>query len=809
MEDTKNSQAPSRAVTTAVTPLPSAPPPAKGGVGVSDGDRATGRPGGPAGKGISAGSAFVPVVVAKGGAMVPPGSGNPTGGLAGGRAGGQGDGPEGQRARGPGEEQTSSSLPASLKPVAPPANLPVVEVEKEVVPAPAATPVVPPQTSPTAPSVPPSSVIPTAHRPPPTAPPPAPATPSEEPAASAETEAPVGDVGLPELSDEMIAYLTSKYYMDTNASEATAFKLSEEELEFLNEMDHLVLGGSLTLNEYVIALRDEFPALSKEKKDELIARLLADRFMPLGDELKPSAQEVARASNLALPTVPYFRMYTKPLTFGGAAGEVARTAGFDLTGQARERLRDLVVSRFKGIRIDSQVEEQLLRPTEFGGIGLGKEQARAAVIAINDILNRAKLMTEEEYSSWLSREHERKAEQEKPVEVAAPMSEEDAEIAAIAAKMPKPVRDTSSVLALATETILKRLSLKPGDDYLNKRLVSIISTRLRDVRSKNEVLMKLSRDAKVGGMGLERKEAERATDQIEEGYNEFHDLIMQEEKEALEKQTHDQELKIEERKKRDAEEHAKWFEEKVKSKRFAEDENREMVEKMRMVVQGMTTPLPILPIDVKEHAKEKQAFGDLVPAQTPTAPPAASAPGTPPPFAGAAVSAMGAFVTPTPTPPPTSYLPPPTSPPPGPTFKPVVKVSAETAKAAAEEPATMRPKMDDVKVVRPRLAGPVQELQDLTITSFRRLGKTPAEAATRVMQKIDLVAQESFNRRVEAIRAWQSSPLQKMYIGLVTEAFSTGTPVGQLVEKKRKAGENVPSSEELSAVVELNGKLRI
>jgi hypothetical protein len=806
MDDLNQLQAPPRAVVTAVAPISSAPPLAKGGVGVSmrTDQRASGPAGQQTGIGITAKAAFVPMVAQNAGAIVPPGSANPTIDRAAGRPGGR----AAKRASGPAPMQAESTV----QPVSPP----IVETIKAVAAAPVANSV----KNPVPPSVPPSSGPPDLPFVSPVATTAATEaellTEASESEQETESEEQEEEARLPDLSEEMIAFLTSPYYQQTNVSIAKAFDLSEEDLEFLNEMDHYVLGKSLTLNEYVIALRSEFPSLSKEKKEDLIAHLLAERFMPLGDEIAPSAQEVARQMSIVLPSVAYFRVYLKPLTFGGAAGEVARTVGIDLTGQVRERIRDLLMSKFKGIRIDAQVEEQLSRPAEFGGVGLNREQARAAVIAINDILKRAKVMTEYQYSSWLAAEHERKTARENPPEASAetPMSEEDAEIAAIVAKMPKPVRDTSSVLALATDTILKRLSLKPADEYLQKRLVSIVSTRLRDVRSKSEVMMKLTRDAKVGGMGIEKKEAERAADQIEEGYAEFHDLIMQEEKDALAQQTHEQEQKIVERKKREAEEHARWFEQKIKSTQVAEDENQAILAKMRIVAQGMTTPVAIHPIDVKEQKSEKKAFGDLVPAQgTGSGRPGVQAAGLPVDTRQKNIvstpieSAMKTFTAPTP---PTTHAPPPTAPPSlGPTFKPVVKVSAETAKAAAEEPVTMRPKMDDVKVIRTRLAGPLQELQDLTITSFRRLGKTPKEAAARVMQEIDLLAQESFGNRVDAIRAWQSCPLQKQYVGLVTEAFSTGTPVGVLVEKKRAAGENIPTSEELSAIVELNGRLRI
>ena len=585
--------------------------------------------------------------------------------------------------------------------------------------------------------------------------------------AVAET-APVEEVVLPDLSNEAIAFLTSKYYASVTEDVAKKFDLSADDLTFLNEMDHLVLGKSLTLKEYVAALRSEFPQMDAKKKEELLARLIAERFMPWGDALVPSAQTVSREEKIYFPSVPYYAVYTKPLTYGGAAGEVARMAEINIQGAVRERLRDLIMSKVKGIRIDAQIEEQLARPADFGGLGLTKEQAGAAMDAVNDILKRAKVMTEDDYSVWLAGDMRAKAEVREPGTGNREPDEDGEEIAAIKGKMPQPVRDTASVLALSTETILKRLSSKPADEYLLKRLENIVSTRLRDVRSRNEVLMKLMRDAKVGGVGLERKDAEKVSEQIEEGYKEFHGIIGQEEKEKLGVQLKDQERKILERKKREAEEHARWFEEKVKVKSLADEEQKKMVEKMRIIAQGLTTPIQIHPIDVKEEKKEKAAFGELVPVK--------------------------------PSPP---------VPPPTPAFKPVVKVSAETAKAAEATAVQPRPRMDDVQVVHPRLSGPVQEIADITLATFRRLGKTPADAAKRMLQKVELLAQESFERRVQAIQAWQGSALQKAYVSLVAEAFGSGTPVNALVEKKRAAGENVMTSEELAAIVELNGKLRL
>jgi hypothetical protein len=551
----------------------------------------------------------------------------------------------------------------------------------------------------------------------------------------------------------------------------------------------LTYGGLIDLNQYVASLRGEFPNLNDEEKNKLIASLLAVRFTPLGDDLSPSAEAVAKEQALALPKTPYYRIYTRPMTFGGAAHEVARMAGIELMGTTQERLRDILMSRFKGIRIDAQVEEQLKRSAEFGGIGLDPERARTAAAAIRDIIARTTLLSEQEYSEWLA-EETRRRHAPAPEEGRAskpPEPEEDRleakEVAHAASKMPAKILEQTKVLNDAVHAIVERIPSRPTDDYLVRRLESIISTRLRDVRSRNEVLLKLMREVKVGGMDMDRATAERVAEEIEKGYKEFRSAIHEEEKSRLFKQLADQEKKIEERKRREAEAHARWYEEKIKSRQLADEEKKKVLERMKVIAQGYTTPIPS-PVEAKEKVKEKAAFGELVPA-APAPPPAAL---------------IGPKESPVPEAPRAPMAP-------AAPAKPVVKVSRETAEAVKQVPGA-RPRVEDVKVVRQRLTGPLQEIGGMTLESLRRLG-TPEDAVRKVTASIDLLGQESFERRVQGIQAWQGSPLQQLYLSLLAEAFKGKKSVNALAEEKRKAGSDVPTPDELQAIITLNTKLRL
>ena len=108
-----------------------------------------------------------------------------------------------------------------------------------------------------------------------------------------------------------------------------------------------------------------------DKWKDLATEILKAHAWPLrdlfSDELTQAVSEL-KTSTAGWPT---FHVILKPLTYSGAASEIAATAGFSLMApQARERMRELVVSKMKGVRVDSQVREVMMRQEDFGGLGM-------------------------------------------------------------------------------------------------------------------------------------------------------------------------------------------------------------------------------------------------------------------------------------------------------------------------------------------------------------------------------------------------------------------------------------------------------
>lgn len=117
------------------------------------------------------------------------------------------------------------------------------------------------------------------------------------------------------------------------------------------------------------------------------------------------------------------------------------------------------------------------------------------------------------------------------------------------------------------------------------------------------------------------------------------------------------------------------------------------------------------------------------------------------------------------------------------------------------------PRMRDVAPTR-RLSGPVEEIANMGLAEFRRLGDTPDEASTELLDRLALLEEESYGKRLEGISAWRRSPVYAMYVGLVNEAMKTGQPMETIVKSHATAKDGMMNAQELQAILSLNRKLK-
>ena len=115
-------------------------------------------------------------------------------------------------------------------------------------------------------------------------------------------------------------------------------------------------------------------------------------------------------------------------------------------------------------------------------------------------------------------------------------------------------------------------------------------------------------------------------------------------------------------------------------------------------------------------------------------------------------------------------------------------------------------KIEDVKV--PRIVTPIEELKYLELVNFRRLSKDAVEAVNKIKEKINFLEEEKYSKRLEGIKAWRMSPVNKLYLDIGQASIAKKKPISVIIEERIKAGEKYLSNQEFKAVMDLNRSLR-
>ncbi len=118
-----------------------------------------------------------------------------------------------------------------------------------------------------------------------------------------------------------------------------------------------------------------------------------------------------------------------------------------------------------------------------------------------------------------------------------------------------------------------------------------------------------------------------------------------------------------------------------------------------------------------------------------------------------------------------------------------------------------RPRLDDVKYV-PKLVGPIEELKEMTLVDFRRFGNDPKVAVQKIKDKLNILERESITKKIDGIKAWQESEINKIYKEISREVLLKGVPANQVISLRASANQPTLTVDEYRAVMELNRALR-
>lgn len=105
------------------------------------------------------------------------------------------------------------------------------------------------------------------------------------------------------------------------------------------------------------------------------------------------------------------------------------------------------------------------------------------------------------------------------------------------------------------------------------------------------------------------------------------------------------------------------------------------------------------------------------------------------------------------------------------------------------------------------ITGPIEEIKNLSLVDFRRLGVNPDEAAGRIWEKINLLEDESLIKKDEGTKAWRQSEIYRLYLTIGAESMAEKKSVNQVILERKAAGKPFLLPEEFNAVADLNRRL--
>lgn len=133
--------------------------------------------------------------------------------------------------------------------------------------------------------------------------------------------------------------------------------------------------------------------------------------------------------------------------------------------------------------------------------------------------------------------------------------------------------------------------------------------------------------------------------------------------------------------------------------------------------------------------------------------------------------------------------------------------SLEPSLTSFRQPSPEKEKAGDEIKVTPKIYGPFDELRTLKLSDWRRWG-TPQEAASRILEKINILQEESLTRGAKGKEAWRESEVYRLYLDIGTEAMDKDLPIETIIKKREEEGRPFLTKEEFEIIGELNHSLR-
>lgn len=126
----------------------------------------------------------------------------------------------------------------------------------------------------------------------------------------------------------------------------------------------------------------------------------------------------------------------------------------------------------------------------------------------------------------------------------------------------------------------------------------------------------------------------------------------------------------------------------------------------------------------------------------------------------------------------------------------------------ATDTKTGKIRMDDVRF-EPKTLTPIDELATIGLRKFRYLGANADERAKKIKEKIDLLAEYGYGKKLQGIDAWRHSPLNMLYLKIGQLSIASEQTAEQILnEQVNHSQEENLTFDEFKAIMNLNKQIR-
>lgn len=110
-----------------------------------------------------------------------------------------------------------------------------------------------------------------------------------------------------------------------------------------------------------------------------------------------------------------------------------------------------------------------------------------------------------------------------------------------------------------------------------------------------------------------------------------------------------------------------------------------------------------------------------------------------------------------------------------------------------------RPMVQDIKFtpMEGGLVGPVQEIQRINLVDFRRMDPRFKEI---VIEKIEILGETSFGDKIKGIVAWKHSPVNRIYLLMSLKALQTGKTIDDIIIEWQRQNQPVLTRTEFEEI---------